>query len=1357
MMDEETICPYTGLRSFSEEESLYFKGRDEHIIRVIEQLEQKKFLMVTGASGDGKSSLIFAGLIPQARAGFFKATYSNWSITSFRPERSPLRNMSKALAEALRLEDHIVENELGHGFSSLTEIYKSSSLYIDQQGQSSLELSPEKNQKEEREAGNLLIIVDQFEEFFTNPENFSNGVPSQDSRLVLNVLLETIKISLREDLPIYVVFTMRSDYIGQCAAFRGLPEFIGFSQFFVPRLQRKELQQVIEEPAILSGIQISKRLIDRLIYDLEDAEDHLPILQHALKEIWKAADQGKEKMDLIHYAMVGGMPGEKLPKEDFERFQKWEQALPSSQQAFLNTPDLSNVLDIHATRLYQEAASIYNNEHEQKISDKDAKLIIAITFACLTRIDENRAVRNRMTLEEITRIINVPTITYKIVDDVLRPFRNPEHTLVRPFIAEESKVDPLPPDTVLDITHEALIRNWKLLNRWAAKEFEYYNTFIDFKKQLQRWIDNGKSGDYLLPIGPLTYFEDWVEKCRPNAYWINRYNQDTGETHEKIQKSQQILSYTKEFFRKSALKLFLTKAFMKYGSRKISLIALSFILVISSVFLFNSWWTKRNEEVVKSILSEGRQLLFAREADPIAKSEFILVAEQLDPGFFKALVKDLPDNQQGMGIALRIPELIFSRNKYSNPHIVLTSLQLADSLMRREPIPNFSSVKAVDSYLNHWNDLLNVEFNYLYFKSNEELNEQHQHHAKTLGKFIFAFFKTADPSMKWEKKAIHNAVVNTLNFQGLSPDSLSALASFISPLEGLDPARQKFDLFFPLKETIPVGINQVIEHNGGYEILASLYASLGRVDKAMMCMDTILKYHKEYDRNFNNSRNVAAYFILNDHESDYEKFISAYAKRLDLSRVDYARGLTNRAGIFDILNFIRGVKHGNFNANLTLLSGNYLKKIFDINRSIIIEDISDPNERNLALALLTKHQAVVLAKKSRERKESVDSIRITQLFDEAYTFYKKLSEQFLEGRIEVTAMQDVESTTSIALRRRQLFIYPDHLNVVLPNFSSGGCLFYGDDFFRYLDRRNLWSSLYQTASDYDQLNKWVAFSFSFRDLYAPFTGLNGSYNNYPVSLDHSVFTVLDSLISRSGFEKEVDNSWIQIQLLHDYLAQNDTTKVITLLDRINYTRLVTGRKNFIETSGMNNFATQAATELIKAGYPNRATSFVHRFKRRENRIVTYAQLGITSYRNGQEQQAQLYLDSITMEFENTTNITGFNYNGFYDLRNGVVQLIALLKKDNGRSEILDLTGSMGFKKIEGIASWTRTFAETNQYYNAKSVIPGLANADDRLYLYSQILYKEIMRRQGAESDAWKDYDRDYNKFLNFIFYGFDNL
>ena len=224
-----------------------------------------------------------------------------------------------------------------------------------------------------REAANLIILVDQFEEFFTNPENYQHGAPSKDANLVLNLLLETARIALEEDLPVYVVFTMRSDYIGQCAAFRGLPEYIGFSQFFVPRLNRTQLQQVIEEPARLSGNRIARRLTERLIHDLTEGVDQLPILQHALNQIWVAADNGNEEMDLIHYAMVGGMSVNELPDEQVQRFNQWFSALPPEIKACYHSPNLQNVLDTHTNKLYEQAAGYYTSKTGKSISGKMPK------------------------------------------------------------------------------------------------------------------------------------------------------------------------------------------------------------------------------------------------------------------------------------------------------------------------------------------------------------------------------------------------------------------------------------------------------------------------------------------------------------------------------------------------------------------------------------------------------------------------------------------------------------------------------------------------------------------------------------------------------------------------------------------------------------------------------------------------------------------------------------------------------------------------------------------------------------------------------------------------------------------------
>ena len=205
MFEEFNICPYPGLRSFTEEESIYFKGREEQISEIIRLLSRNKFLLITGASGDGKSSMVYAGLIPNARAGFFRSRYNNWVVADFRPERDPLANLAQAIHDNLGISSkESVEVELSRGYSSLIDLYKSSPLYSG-------------NNEESRENANLLILVDQFEELFTNPENYQDGVPSNASQTTVNLILETARIALEEELPIYVVCTMRSDFIGQCA------------------------------------------------------------------------------------------------------------------------------------------------------------------------------------------------------------------------------------------------------------------------------------------------------------------------------------------------------------------------------------------------------------------------------------------------------------------------------------------------------------------------------------------------------------------------------------------------------------------------------------------------------------------------------------------------------------------------------------------------------------------------------------------------------------------------------------------------------------------------------------------------------------------------------------------------------------------------------------------------------------------------------------------------------------------------------------------------------------------------------------------------------------------------------------
>jgi hypothetical protein len=468
-----------------------------------------------------------------------------------------------------------------------------------------------------------VIYADQFEELFTYPENFRHGKCSAEAQLLVNLLLETARISLEQNLPVYVVCTMRSDYIGQCSSFRGLAEYIGFSHYFVPRLNRLELRQVIEEPAMLNGDEISPRLVERLLYDLEEGNDQLPVLQHALSRIWQLAAEKGEPMDLIHYAMAGGMKAEELPEENQAEFRNWLAAQPQELQAVFSRPGLDNVLNLHAEGLLLEAVEICRKKN---LHGNDSSAVPEAIFRCLTQVDRGRVVRNQVSAEELLQILEIPGLQLEELDAVSGVFRKPGNTFLRPFISEEATS--LKADSVLDITHESLIRNWDKLAAWTDAEEKDKQTFRDFERQLQRWQESGKSSDYLLPIGPLNQFEGWFEKKMPNAGWLAGLNEEDENRDAKLKKAAQLLETASEFIRKSARRLLLTRTVMKYGANRILLLAGCVVVALSCLYYYLEYRYKQNDAVIERVLAEGKELMANPNVSMEQKARFAILWER---------------------------------------------------------------------------------------------------------------------------------------------------------------------------------------------------------------------------------------------------------------------------------------------------------------------------------------------------------------------------------------------------------------------------------------------------------------------------------------------------------------------------------------------------------------------------------------------------------------------------------------------------------------------------------------------------------------------------------------------------------
>ena len=288
--------PYPGLRPFQQDEAHLFFGREAQIEDMLARLEDRRFLAVVGTSGCGKSSLVRAGLIPALEQGFLSDALPNWRMAVMRPGSAPFDNLTTTL---------LSEAALGHERQSATQ--QAAALLQATLRRGPLGLVEAVAESHLPEDTNLLLVVDQFEELFRYRTQTKN---INDADAFVNLLLKSAQ-SEQSEVPMYVVITMRSDFIGDCALFTGLPETINDSQFLTPRLTRDQYREAIVEPALVAGGQLDDALVNQLLNDLRGEPDQLPVLQHALMRMWtQAADNLlKRALTLDDYEAVGGLAG----------------------------------------------------------------------------------------------------------------------------------------------------------------------------------------------------------------------------------------------------------------------------------------------------------------------------------------------------------------------------------------------------------------------------------------------------------------------------------------------------------------------------------------------------------------------------------------------------------------------------------------------------------------------------------------------------------------------------------------------------------------------------------------------------------------------------------------------------------------------------------------------------------------------------------------------------------------------------------------------------------------------------------------------------------------------------------------
>jgi WD40 repeat protein len=278
-LSEQAIpyCPYRGLFAFREEDARYFFGREKFTQQLLEAVQNLPLVAVIGASGSGKSSVVFAGLIPKLRS------QQNWLIDSFRPGDRPLRNLAAKLVPLL--ESNLSETDQLVEVNKLIKALQQGELML----KDAIERILEKNSDQR-----LLLVADQFEELYTLCQD------EQERQVFLEQLLEVVNHTPNFTF----VFTLRADFLGYALSYRPFADALQNADVKIGPMNRQEMQAAIEEPA-KGLLQIEAGLTERILKDVGNSSGNLPLLEFALTQLW--AKQSQRLLTNSAYEEIGGV------------------------------------------------------------------------------------------------------------------------------------------------------------------------------------------------------------------------------------------------------------------------------------------------------------------------------------------------------------------------------------------------------------------------------------------------------------------------------------------------------------------------------------------------------------------------------------------------------------------------------------------------------------------------------------------------------------------------------------------------------------------------------------------------------------------------------------------------------------------------------------------------------------------------------------------------------------------------------------------------------------------------------------------------------------------------------------------
>jgi hypothetical protein len=363
----------------------------------------------------------------------------------------------------------------------------------------------------------------------------------------------------------------------------------------------------------------------------------------------------------------------------------------------------------------------------------------------------------------------------------------------------------------------------------------------------------------------------------------------------------------------------------------------------------------------------------------------------------------------------------------------------------------------------------------------------------------------------------------------------------------------------------------------------------------------------------------------------------------------------------------------------------------------------------------------LLSKICKEKEQVMQPVSVDLLFEKAVEHYRKVSDSYLEQTTQITVRQNERNQVQQKIRKRDLFLYPDHFQRVFNN-RSYTTKYFTDKYIDFLLNRGYFAELYKTPEDLNLINSWLSDYYEGKS--------NSELLHYTAPFEEHILVRIDSMLSVNPSASGLNNNMVRL-LLIEYCQQNEQYgRIDELIGKLKPEKISENLKSgWMTKSDIFYLVNRLAGYLATDGRTDEAIRIAQMLPNRANRVKTYSMAAreLQLKKDAHQEQVFILLDSAIgnlnriRDFEfGTDNIFGPN-----DPRRALVLALSWV----GGEEMHNIAGNY-VKQIPisrqdvVIEQWIEGTAGSGQYYLAYTSIPEITSPVERLKFYNEILMQE---------------------------------